>query len=146
MRATADAARRFHYAPYSGKPGPIVLAAAELVSGTIGGGSNIEIVNLSLTKHAEEVAILSALTNDAQSPGRGRLSAVYVAGLQPCGSCRQFAAEFASDDAIWILEDISQQELRNTSLSKLSDDREPRVVPFADYLPSPFSSFDQAGA
>jgi cytidine deaminase len=112
----------------------------------VGGGANIEIVNLSLTKHAEELAILSALANDAGAPGRGRLSAVYVAGLPPCGSCRQFAAEFATEDAIWILEDISQSELRTTSLSKLSDDREPRVVPFDDYLPSPFSAFDRNGA
>jgi cytidine deaminase len=135
-----------HYAPYSGEPGPIVLAAAELVSGTVGGGANIEIVNLSLTKHAEELAILSALANDTESPRRGRLSAVYVAGLQPCGSCRQFAAEFASEDAVWILEHISQRELRTTSLSTLPDDREPQVAPFGDLLPCSFLSFDEGAS
>lgn len=146
MRAAAEAARRLHYAPYSAEPGPVVLAAAELASGTVAGGSNIEISNLSLTKHAEEVAILLALANDTDPPGRGRLSAVYVAGLTPCGSCRQFAFEFAEDEAVWILEPIAQAELRATSLQTLASDRQPHVVPFGDYLPAPLRGFDRSTA
>lgn len=142
LRAAAESARRLHYAPYSGAPGPIVLAAAELVSGTIGGGSNIEIVNLSLTKHAEELAILSAFANDSEPPARRRLAAMYVAGLRPCGSCRQFAGEFAGEDAVWILEAVEQTELRTTSLAELASDRQPQVVSFETYLPSAFSGFN----
>lgn len=138
LRHAADAARRLHYAPYSGRPGRVVLAAAELDTGTVGGGSNVEIVNFTLTKHAEELAILVAFANDAKPIAPARLAAVYVAGGQPCGSCRQFAAEFARADAIWILESVDQEALQATPPLSLPREQQPLVVPFADYLPAPF--------
>jgi cytidine deaminase len=139
LRTAAESARRLHYAPATGV---IVLAAAELENGTVGGGANIEIVNLTLTKHAEEVAVLAAFANDREPIARGRLSAVYVAGFEPCGSCRQFAAEFAAGGATWILENVTQAELRGSSLLSLPADRQPRIVSFDRYLPSPFLLYD----
>jgi len=140
LRSAAQAARRLTYARYSGA---IVLAAAELKSGTITGGSNIECVNLSLTKHAEEVAIIRAFAEESEAPARGRLVAVYVAGLSPCGSCRQFAAEFATEDAIWVIDRVSQRELLATSLSKLTSDRDPQIAAFGDYLPDALLDYRQ---
>jgi cytidine deaminase len=140
LRRVAEEARALHYAPWSGA---IVLAAAELDSGAVGGGANVETANLTLTKHAEEVAILAAFAADGGPVGPGRLEAVYVAGFEPCGSCRQFAWEFASQRAIWVLEDVTQAELQVDSLLVLPPDRAPRVVTLERYLPSPFSGVRQ---
>jgi cytidine deaminase len=139
LRAAADAARKLHYAPYSGQPGRLVLAAAELSSGTVRGGSNVEIATLSLTKHAEEVAILAAFADADQPVDRVELAAVYVAGSQPSGSCRQFAAEFASGKAIWVIDHVEQETLRAVPLVNLPDGPRPLVVAFDKWLPSPFS-------
>jgi cytidine deaminase len=154
LRDAAEEARRLHYAPYSrvtgmsDDVGVLVLAAAELVScengaiSTVAGGANIEIANFTLTKHAEEVAILSAFARDREPPGAGRLSALYVAGEHPCGGCRQFAAEFATDDAVWVIEAIGQAGLRSeTRLAGLP--RDGLVVEsFKALLPLPFSLAD----
>src|SRR5437016_4233303 len=137
LRDAAEKSRPLHYAPYSGV---MVLAAAELVSGTIAGGSNIEIINFSLTKHAEEVAVMNAFVADGEPPRQGHLAALYIAGAAPCGSCRQFAAEFASDAAIWIVDRISQSEIqREGSLLELPPSREPVVKAFGELFPFPFS-------
>jgi cytidine deaminase len=106
------------------------------------GGSNIEIGNLTLTKHAEEVAILSAFADESEPEpppvSEVELAAIYIAGSYPCGSCRQFAAEFASKKPVWVIDPIQQQTLRNLSLLDLPDEPEPLVVPFDKLLPSPF--------
>src|SRR4051812_13521407 len=60
-------------------------------------GFNVEIINYTLTKHAEEMAILRALADAAIiSPGKTRIIeavAVQTASedfIFPCGPCRQF--------------------------------------------------------
>jgi cytidine deaminase len=144
LRAAAQAAQSLHHAPYSGH---LVLAAAELSTGTVRGGSNVEIVNLTLTKHAEEIAILSAFIAEAELLSSVKeaelfssinVTAVYVAGGQPCGSCRQFAMEFASAKAIWVIEPITQEALRTIPLLEVPHETQPLVVRFDKWLPSPF--------
>lgn len=135
LRASAEAARSTHYAPYSGV---LVLAAAETASGALGGGSNVENANYTLTKHAEELAVLDALRADPDPPSSGSLTALYVAGPPPCGSCRQFVAEFAAEDGVWIIERVGQPDLHAMPLDTLAIDQEPLVLPFRDALPFTF--------
>jgi cytidine deaminase len=104
LRRVAEAARSTNYAPYSNF---LVLAAVEAQDGNMYGGSNVENANFSLSKHAEEVAILAAI-GAGQGPERPWLKTLYVAGGSPCGSCRQFTSEFAADDAICVIEQIGQ--------------------------------------
>jgi cytidine deaminase len=141
LRRYADGARAAHYAPYSEF---MVLAAVEAVDGKMYAGSNIEAVNYSLTKHAEEVAILAAI-HDGQGPERPWLKTVYVAGGKPCGSCRQFAIEFAAADATWIIERVDRQILASGRLAE--PDRRGCVERFSfdDLLPEAFRPEDVLG-
>lgn len=104
LRACAEEARSRNYAPYSKL---VVLAAVETTDGRLFGGSNVEIANFSLTKHAEEVAILAAIGAGNGPAGRW-LRTLYVAGGAPCGSCRQFAHQFASADAVCVFEPLDR--------------------------------------
>src|SRR5882757_296597 len=85
LRASAEGARRANYSPYSEF---MVLAAVETSDGAVFGGSNVENVNYSLTKHAEELAVLAAILGGA-GPGGEWLKTLYVTSASPCGSCRQ---------------------------------------------------------
>ena len=71
------------------------MAAVERIDGKVYGGANVEIVNYSLTKHAEEAAALAAIADGALQLDDQWLTAVYTHGAPPCGSCRQFLWEWA---------------------------------------------------
>jgi cytidine deaminase len=102
LRDCARRARGMHYAPYTGL---MVLSAVRATDGRLFGGANVEVAGLKLTKHAEECAVICALAAGVQqSCGPRWLEALYVVGAAPCGSCRQFAAEWAVDDASVIVE------------------------------------------
>src|SRR5947199_82818 len=58
LRNAADAARVMSYAPYTGA---VVLAAVRTTRGAYHAGCNVEVANISLSKHAEESAIMAAL-------------------------------------------------------------------------------------
>lgn len=134
LRDCADEARGMHYAPYSKF---LVLAAVETVKGRLYAGSNVEIVNYSLTKHAEEVAILTAMR--AGSGPRGKwLKTLYVAGAAPCGSCRQFALQFAARDAVCVFEHIPQSSLKRRRWPRPVGRREPQVWSLTELLPEAF--------
>lgn len=91
----ALAARARAYAPYSNyRVGAAVLAD----SGLIYTGCNIENASYSLTICAERVALASAI-----AAGERRFLALAIAGgdgvpSMPCGACRQFITEWASED------------------------------------------------
>lgn len=88
------------YAPYSNFQ---VGAALETESGRVYTGSNIENASYSATICAERVAISKAI-----SEGYEKIKTLIVYGkyenkqeagdVFPCGICRQFVSEFASDD------------------------------------------------
>lgn len=116
LRETAQRARGTNYSPYSNF---MVLAAVETSAGMFS-GSNVENVNYTLTKHAEEVAVLAAIHSGA-GPEGDWIKALYVTSASPCGSCRQFTAEFAQPQTVILIDRIGQDDVRNASLPDLSD-------------------------
>lgn len=140
LQEAAERGRSMHYAPYSGF---LVLAAVQSISGGVFGGSNVEVANYSLSKHAEETAVLAALAA-GQSPRTGWMSVLYVAGAAPCGSCRQFAYEFAGEDAICVVQDVGQPMLHDRPLAELASPKL-EVWRLEDLLPRAFGPADVLG-
>jgi cytidine deaminase len=122
LRACAAAAKPRSYAPHSEF---VVVAAVETADGGVYGGANVENANYSLTKHAEEVAVLAAI-GAGEGPGGKWVTALYVGGGPPCGSCRQFVHEFAAADAVCVFEPLDRSG-------------EPTVRLLRELLPEPFS-------
>ncbi len=96
LQASAVAAMRHAYAPYSGYP---VGAAALTDDGRIVSGCNVENASYGLTLCAE-CGMISQLV----ASGGGRLRAVVCvdsehAVIMPCGRCRQLIFEHAADGA-----------------------------------------------
>lgn len=133
LREHAEHARASHYGSYSGC---LVLASVETVDGDIYSGSNVEIANYSLTKHAEEAAILAAIADRGKPGSEAWLRTLYVAGLPPCGSCRQFAAEFAIDDAICVIDSVGRTALKRKGVLNRRK-RKPEVRRLDVLLPNP---------
>jgi cytidine deaminase len=102
LRESAKDARARSYPRYSGF---IVVAAVETTDGKVFGGANVEVANYSLTKHAEETAVMAAIAAGAPLTGGPWLRTIYVLGGAPCGSCRQFLWEFAVDDAVVVIDE-----------------------------------------
>jgi homotetrameric cytidine deaminase len=132
LRSKAQAARTFNYSRYSGF---MVLAAAETSDGMYG-GSNIENVNYSLTKHAEETAILAAILAGA-GPAGAWLQTLYVTSASPCGSCRQFAAEFGHSRTVVLIDRIDQEVVQEAVLADL-DEASVEAWYLGDLLPAAF--------
>lgn len=87
----AQTARERAYAPYSGF---MVGAAVQTDDGAIVTGGNVENASYGLALCAERVAITRAIAE-----GHRAIRAIAVAGPRdtttiPCGTCRQFMAEF----------------------------------------------------
>jgi homotetrameric cytidine deaminase len=139
LRQTAQAARGASYSRYSEF---MVLAAVEAPNGVFG-GSNVESVNFTLTKHAEEVAILSAILNGA-GPEGAWLETLYVTSASPCGSCRQFAAEFGRPKTVVLIDRLSQADVRNANLTSL-DESKIEAWYLSDLLPAAFNPGDLRG-
>lgn len=102
LRASAKEALSRCYPRYSGF---MVVAAVETIAGEVFSGANVEVVNFSLTKHAEEAAVMSAIAAGAPLDGGPWLRTAYVVGAAPCGSCRQFLWEFATPDAVVVVDE-----------------------------------------
>jgi cytidine deaminase len=136
LRVTAQGARPANYSPYSGFT---VLAAVETSKGVFG-GSNVENVNYTLTKHAEEVAILAAILAGA-GPQGAWIETLYVTSASPCGSCRQFMAEFAQPQTVVLIDRIGQGDVLNASLADLSDESV-EAWRLGDLLPAAFEPSD----
>ena len=124
LRDAAERAQTACYPRYSGYP---VLAAVQRIDGEVYGGANIEIVNYTLTKHAEEAAAMAAIADGALSLGDRWLLAVYTRGGPPCGSCRQFLWEWAAPGAVCLIEATDEKHGRAV-----------HEVALADLLPNPF--------
>jgi cytidine deaminase len=140
LRAAAQRARRANYSPYSNF---MVLAAVETEHGMFG-GSNIENVNFTLTKHAEEMAIVAAILGGA-GPEGAWVKTLYATSASPCGSCRQFTAEFANPEAVVLIDRIDQETVRNASLPELNDEHV-EAWRLGELLPAAFESEELEGA
>ena len=108
----ASEARKQAYAPYSGFA---VGAAVQCISGAVFVGSNIENISYGLTICAERIAIGSAV-----AAGERDFVAIAVVAdtsepIVPCGACRQFLAEFASDLIIVSATMDGGQKIENLS-------------------------------
>ena len=136
LRSAAQRARHANYSPYSGF---VVLAAVETAAGVFG-GSNVENVNYSLTKHAEEVAVLAAIGAGAGPDGKW-IEAVYVTSAPPCGACRQFIAEFAGPDTVVLFDRIGQEKVRGAELADLGENTV-EAWRLGDLLPAVFGPDD----
>jgi cytidine deaminase len=136
LRTAAQKARGANYARYSKF---MVLAAVVTPKGVFA-GSNVENVNYTLTKHAEEVAILAAI-HAGVGPWGKWIDALYLTGAPPCGGCRQFISEFAGPDAIILIDRIDQDEIRNASLPDLGDENI-EAWRFGELFPAPFTAED----
>lgn len=134
LRAAAQAARGANHSPYSG----FTVLAAVAASRGVHGGTNVENVNFTLTKHAEEVAILSALLAGAD-PSESGIRVLYVTGASPCGSCRQFLAEFAGPDTVVLVDRVPQDVVRNADLVSLDADSI-EAWRLGDLLPAVFNA------
>jgi homotetrameric cytidine deaminase len=109
----ARTARARAYAPYSDFA---VGAAVETPEGAFITGANVENASFGLTICAERAAIVRAIAE-----GHRAFRAVAVAGPEgvdtaPCGTCRQFIAEFDPDMPITF---TSSDGVVHTTLSKL---------------------------
>lgn len=101
------AAREFAYCPYS----KFQVGAALLCNdGTIFTGCNVENVSYGISICAERTAIVKAI-----SSGNKNFKTIVVAAdngdtfVSPCGSCRQFIAEFGSEIGVYLVKpDLSK--------------------------------------
>lgn len=82
------------YNPYSNYAVGAALLAKD---GTVYRGVNIENVTLDMGSHAERTAMKSAIANGHREFDTLAISTEKEDGSPPCGSCRQFLAEFCSD-------------------------------------------------
>ena len=113
LTALARESMRHAYAPYSGYR---VGAAIETESGEVFTGCNVENASYGLTICAERTAVVKAV-----SAGHTRFRRLVIAteadrAAPPCGTCRQFVAEFGlevevhsvsrKEQASWLLKDL----------------------------------------
>lgn len=132
LHAKATAARKYGWRPYSRFP---VAAALLTASGkTYGGAGNVECANYTLTKHAEETAIIQALVDgELKRSGRAFIRAIYLPAtdepkrVMPCGGCRQFMWEFSDAQTVVIAE---------------VPGRDPEIHLLTDLLKEPFGPED----
>ena len=112
----AKQAAQNSYSPYSNfRVGAALLAE----NGEIYCGCNIENASYGLTNCAERVAISSAIAAGVRTI---QLLVVYTPTdlpTAPCGACRQFMREFATNDLKVICACLSQEQLRFQGISEL---------------------------
>tara|TARA_R110002072_G_scaffold42102_9_gene119387 strand:- start:1746 stop:2138 length:393 start_codon:yes stop_codon:yes gene_type:complete len=97
LQALVDAARAVReraHAPYSKFR---VGAALVTASGEVFTGANVENASLGLTLCAERTAMSAAVSAGHRAFTRIVIVTQRDEAIQPCGACRQFLAEFASD-------------------------------------------------
>lgn len=115
--ALARQAAQAAYAPYSQfKVGAAILGQ----NGRVYTGFNVENASYGLTICAERVAAVRALSDQCAS--WKSIAVVSPASVSPCGSCRQFLAEFGLSLEVWIGSVDPQASVRCVSLQDLLPD------------------------
>jgi cytidine deaminase len=110
---TAQEARRWAYAPYSGYS---VGAALLTASGRVYDGVNIENAAYPTGICAERVAVFKAVSEGERE--FAALAVVTSNGGSPCGSCRQVLAEFVLNVVV-LIANADGQILREMTLAEL---------------------------
>ena len=115
VRCAIDA-RDQAYAPHS----HFYVGAAVLVDdGRVISGCNVENASYSLSQCAERVAASSAVAAGYRS--WRAIAVASVGGASPCGTCRQFLAEFGNDVPVFMV-DVLDGSRRMRKLSHLLPD------------------------
>lgn len=109
----AKKARERAYAPYSKFK---VGAAVRTSDGQIFTGFNIENSSYSVTICAERVALIRALTEGKRNISRIAVIADTEKPCPPCGVCRQFISEFASDIEVIMANLKGDTEIMNLDM------------------------------
>lgn len=91
----AREAKENAYQPYSKYAVGAVLVTTE---GDVYTGCNIENITFDMCSHAERTAMRSAIADGHQDFEIMMISTEAEDGAPPCGTCRQFLAEFCGDD------------------------------------------------
>ena len=110
---TAQEARKWAYAPYSGYA---VGAALLTASGRVYDGVNVENAAYPTGICAERVAVFKAVSEGERE--FEAIAVVTVNGGSPCGSCRQVLAEFGLQTVV-LLADADGQLMLETSVADL---------------------------
>ncbi len=106
--------RKSAYAPYSDYR---VGAALRSDEGSIYTGCNLEVVNLTNSLHAEEVALSEAVKEDVSE--FDALAVSTQDGGTPCGMCRQTLAEFCEPSLRILVDSIESDEVDEFTLAEL---------------------------
>lgn len=91
----ARGAKENAYQPYSEYAVGAVLVTSD---GELYTGCNIETVSFDMCSHAERTAMKSAISDGHRDFELMVISTEEEDGAPPCGTCRQFLAEFCGDD------------------------------------------------
>lgn len=95
--ALAREAKENAYQPYSEYAVGAVVVTAD---GTRYTGCNIENITFDMCSHAERTAMRTAIADGHRDFKYMAISTEAEDGPPPCGTCRQFIAEFCSDDFV----------------------------------------------
>lgn len=106
MIKEAREAKSNAYQPYSEYAVGSTLLTS---SGSIFKGVNIENITYDMCSHAERTAVKSAIANGEREFKCLAISTQSEDGAPPCGTCRQFLAEFC-DDSFVIYSDTGEAE------------------------------------
>lgn len=97
MIQKAREAKKNAYQPYSDYPVGAVLLTSD---GSVFKGVNIENITYDMCSHAERTAIKTAIANGKREFDCMAISTGSEDGSPPCGTCRQFIAEFCDDNFV----------------------------------------------
>lgn len=97
MVETAREAKKNAYEPYSNYSVGAVVVTED---GSVYKGVNIENITFDMCSHAERTAVKSAIANGHRNFKALAISTQEEDGVPPCGTCRQYLAEFCSDDFV----------------------------------------------
>jgi len=119
LEIRAKAAQQRAYAPYS----KFRVGAALRANGQIFDGANVEIASYSLTICAERTAMSAAVLAGARDLEEVAVCTDVSPPSSPCGACRQFLYEFASDPTkVKITATNPAGERRSWTLAELLPD------------------------
>lgn len=103
------------YQPYSNYA---VGAALLTENGNVFKGVNIENITYDMCSHAERTAVKSAIANGERDFKCLAISTESEDGAPPCGTCRQYLAEFC-DDSFTVYSDTGGDDYEEYTLGEI---------------------------